>query len=558
MKVYLRTVIVSAFVCFFANLLAQERTVGLIAYEEGSYNGYTLFSPMASDITYLIDNCGEKVNEWNFESLPGLLAYLHTDGSIFRGERSAGSFGAGGAGGKIVHKSWDDELIWSYLYSDDLVRQHHDFQVLPNGNVLVLAWERKTKEEAVNAGRIESLTGSDGVWFEHIVELKPIGLDSAEIVWEWHVFDHLIQERDSTAVNYGEVDQSPNKFHINYKIQNQFSPNQPGNPDWMHMNSIQYNVSRDEIMLSSRDFDEIYIIDHSTTTAEAKTGEGGNSGKGGDILFRWGNNAAYNKADVDDRLLFAQHHASWVSDVNEADSRFTVFNNGIGNGGFETSSIEFVTPSLVDGKYVLTLDGIFMTDDHVTINDNEDLDFSSPRLSSIQVLQNDNILIASGNNGRIVEVTPDGELVWDYINPVNNSGPITQGENVFANDIFRAMRYSIASEIFENRDLVPDGIVEVDPDYEQCFIIDTTLSLDNSFLIDVVDFYPNPVQDFLNIKINEAGFGEYQILDLKGRQHATGQLNTYTSVSMQNFLPGVYCIKLMLDDKVQVFKIIKI
>lgn len=59
------------------------------------------------------------------------------------------------------------------------------------------------------------------------------------------------------------------------------------------MNGIDYNPVLDQIALSTHNLNEWYIIDHSTTTAEAATSSGGNSGKGGDLLYRWGNPAAY-------------------------------------------------------------------------------------------------------------------------------------------------------------------------------------------------------------------------------------------------------------------------
>ncbi|GIR57077.1 MAG: hypothetical protein CM15mP64_4890 [Candidatus Neomarinimicrobiota bacterium] len=37
------------------------------------------------------------------------------------------------------------------------------------------------------------------------------------------------------------------------------------NGDWKHLNSIDYNEDLDQIIISSRHHDEIYIIDHSTT-----------------------------------------------------------------------------------------------------------------------------------------------------------------------------------------------------------------------------------------------------------------------------------------------------
>jgi hypothetical protein len=43
--------------------------------------------------------------------------------------------------------------------------------------------------------------------------------------------------------------------------------------------------------------------------------------------------------------------------------------------------------------------------------------FYSPLISSAQRLPNGNTMITDGGNGRMLEVTPDFELVWEYMSP---------------------------------------------------------------------------------------------------------------------------------------------
>ena len=87
---------------------------------------------------------------------------------------------------------------------------------------------------------------------------------------------------------------------------------QAAQPDWLHINSVAYNPDLDQIMLSVFEFSEIWIIDHGTTTAEAAGHEGGKYGKGGDLLYRWGNPRAYRAGTVKDQKLFGQHNAHWI------------------------------------------------------------------------------------------------------------------------------------------------------------------------------------------------------------------------------------------------------
>ena len=118
------------------------------------------------------------------------------------------------------------------------------------------------------------------------MELQPVGTNQATVVWEWHAWDHLVQEADPAKANYAPVAQHPELLHVNYAA----TANQP---DWLHLNSIDYNPALDQILLSSHGLNEVWVIDHSTTTAQAAGHSGGRSGKGGDLLYRWGNPAAY-------------------------------------------------------------------------------------------------------------------------------------------------------------------------------------------------------------------------------------------------------------------------
>ena len=75
---------------------------------------------------------------------------------------------------------------------------------------------------------------------------------------------------------------------------------------------------------------EIYIIDHSTTTLEASEHSGGNSGMGGDILYRWGNPEAYRAGTNNDQKLFGQHDVQWIESNRPNSGELIVFNNGNG------------------------------------------------------------------------------------------------------------------------------------------------------------------------------------------------------------------------------------
>ena len=240
--------------------------------------GYTLFAPMASGITYLIDNNGNAMHTWTSAYEPGLAVYLAEDGTLFRTAQTGTNpdFSAGGWNNCVQRFSWNSTLLWQFNYSNSQYCGHHDIEVLPNGNMLMIAWEYKTTTEAIQAGRDPGSMTDGCLWPDHIIEVQQTGLYSGDIVWEWHVWDHLVQDFDPAKDNFGVVADHPELMDINFVWDAA-----PDQDDWLHMNSIDFNPELDQILLSSHNTHEVWIIDHSTTTAEAAGHTGGRYGKGG-------------------------------------------------------------------------------------------------------------------------------------------------------------------------------------------------------------------------------------------------------------------------------------
>ena len=242
------------------------------------FDGMLLFSPAVGGggggggnfFTYLVDNDLNVINTWSHPRGAASMPYLMPDSTLWFPYRVPNpTMGTGGVGGGISKYAWDGELLWDYEVSNDTYQHHHDIEPLPNGNVLVIAWERKTAEEAYAVGRQSIDNSLNEMWAEAILELEPVGENDANIVWEWHIWDHLIQDVDPDLSNYGVIADHPELQDVNFG--NAGSNQGPGGPngDWKHFNAIAYNEELDQIALSSRHHDEIYIIDHSTTTEEA-------------------------------------------------------------------------------------------------------------------------------------------------------------------------------------------------------------------------------------------------------------------------------------------------
>jgi len=267
------------------------------------YNGYTLFTPMSAfddnATTYLMNNDYEFLNTWTHDQGPASMPYLLTDGSIIYPYRVAfPTMSAGGVGGGIQKQSWDGEILWEYEFANEQYQHHHDVEPLPNGNILLIVWEKKTAQEAYNMGREIIDNPLNVMWSTALLELEP---ESGEIVWEWHIWDHIVQDIFPELPNYGVISEHPELFDINRgPVGNNAGGPQGANGDWMHINSVDYNPILDQIALSSRLQNELFLIDHSTTTEEAASHSGGNSNKGGDFLYRWGNSANYDRGDESD------------------------------------------------------------------------------------------------------------------------------------------------------------------------------------------------------------------------------------------------------------------
>ncbi len=442
---------------------SAQSTVGTLFFREDTQDGYLLMAPSGSSQTWLMDNCGRSVNRWDSDAPPSLSAYLLEDGSLLRSARIPNLYNAGGSGGRLDRYAWDGLKSWTYTYSSDTGHQHHDIEPMPNGNILVLAWEKHSAAEAIARGR-KSETVDTELWSEKIVELRPVGIDQAEIVWTWRLWDHLIQDQDPLKPNYGNPADHPGRVDINYRLES--GPLE----DWTHANSIDYREDLDQILISVRNFHEVWILDHSTSSAEAATSSGGNSGRGGEILYRWGNAQAYGRGSADDQVFYEQHDANWVPDGYPGAGNITVFNNGKERPGSSYSSIEEITPPLNgSGLYDLSLDQAYAPENsNWTYVADPPLSLSSKNLSGTQRQPNGNTLICSGANGRILEVNPDGELTWEYICPVNPGGPVAQGGLPVNNQVFKMNRYPPDFPGLIGRDLSPGLTIQFETPQPEC------------------------------------------------------------------------------------------
>ncbi len=529
----------------YINYTSAQNTVGLLSYDIAqSYQGYTLIYPHNQPNIYLLNNCGEVVHTWEDEEnfRPGNTVYLRDDGSIVKTKRDASviddEIWAGGGGAIVEIRSWENDLLWSFELNDENARLHHDIALIPNGNILMLAWEKKSNEEAIAQGRRPDLLNQEVLWPDYVFEVNP---NTDEIVWEWHAWDHLIQDYDETKANYGVVSEHPELIDINWDTNE-------GKSDWMHSNALDFRPELNQIMISVPTFHEIWIIDHSTTTEQSAGHVGGNSNHGGDLLYRAGNQQAYQMGDSTDQILFYQHDAHWsnefIPNTHPFFDHVVCFNNRVGE---DFSSIEIFETSwnmyLTDYQ---PFQGTFPPYEFQnTITHPTPTDFHSTGLSSAQLLPNGNVLSCSGRQGYIVELTPNNDLVWEYVVPFMQGQPVEQGTVLELNDnlTFRAFRYPMNYSAFDGKDLTATSFLELNPNEEYCdeLVATSTPPIFN------VSLYPNPSSDFVHLSWNTGKIINIKITDTMGRTRVETTGNggmKYLDISMLE--PNVYFIT--VDD----------
>ena len=405
-----------------------------------AFDGYTLVAPLQTNVTYLMDMDGNIINEWTCDTTP-FYSELLPNGNLIRHGRLPDAWPAyGGVSGVLQEYDWSGNKVWEYkMFTPGVEVSHHTFEVMPNGNYMLLGWEHKSYDEMVKAGRDVNLPGHsvfkdgmkidgrmvEGIWPDFVREINRQG----ETVWEWHVWDHL--------------GKGPDKIDINVFLTPKRSPVTAG-PDWTHFNGVSYNPNTDQVALTSRNLGEVYIIDKKT----------------GNIVSRWGNHANYGEGkfpsgyyDDGDTELFGPHAPDWTSDTT-----VSIFDNG--DARLSANYSRAVEVDVTTGKIVWQ----WRPADVGTTPSN----FYTATQGGCQKLPNGNWLITSTNTGgHTIEVTPDKEIVWEFINPLGRGNKVyaTSGKHGQTGQfmVHKSLRYAKDDPRFAGKDmsvkrkLMPEG-----------------------------------------------------------------------------------------------------
>ena len=367
----------------------------------------------------------------------------------------------------------ESNVVWKYTHPDQL---HHDFLNMPNGNILMLARSLKATEEAVAAGVNPDIVPSEGMQYDYLIEVRPTGSEGGEIVWEWSAWDYLAQDFDSTKKTYRVIAEHPELIDGNFSAGKYWA-----SPDilaWTWINGIDYNPELEQIALSPRHYSELWIIDRSVSAEDAPTLKGGNAGKGGALLYRWGNPRAYRHGTTDDQRLFRQHHTHWIAPGLPGAGNILVFNNGyelgLGKDPPFYSSIEEIVPPVDGYGYRREPGAAYSPAEPVwSYTAETPTDFYSRLMSGAQRLPNGNTLICESMSGNVFQVTPDAKTVWKYVYPMDLDTPLTQGakagilallsrgDTVFNNVVYRAYWYAPDHPGLQKYDLTLGDTIEI-------------------------------------------------------------------------------------------------
>ena len=528
------------------------------------YPGYTSYSIKNSTMSYLVDTNGTTYHTWTHGTgKPTCYStYVMPGGFLYRTVTKTGnSFTGGPISGEFQKYDYNGNLLWDYVYSTTTYCSHHDICTMPNGNVLMIAYESKSSAEVAAAG---CSTFSNIMWPDKIVEVQQTGATTGQVVWEWHAWDHLVQNTNPNAANYQtSIVNHPELLNINYSAQK----------DWMHVNGVDYNPVLDQITISSHNLHEIYVIDHSTTTAEAAGHTGGNSGKGGDILYRWGNPQVYGATGA--QIFNVVHDAHWIDENCPNAGDLSGYNNkGISS---TASCTDIFTPPVNGYNYTINLGSAFGP---ASYNKRQASGGYNSNEGSSQQLPNGNILINMGISGFIKEFSPTGTLLWSktltggnakafryndcYIN--NQPPPIpivTESNGVLNSSSATSYQWylngqTIAGATSQNYSPIQSGIYLVKTtdangcvyQYSSGYSFSLTTQI-NETKHSQFEVYPNPSTGIVNILESTKNGEHFEILvyDVSGKLLVKNK--TLYQLNLSEFGKGTYSIVIIPEHSNQ-------
>lgn len=387
-----------------------------------SWNGYTVLSPLQTQAVLVIDMNGNVVKRWD--------GFNNSAGGPARVLPGGGVIAANGANPprqeslELIQRDFNGNVVWRFSRNEQIAthdgtmvwsaRQHHDWQrddfpagyYSPESTPSV---EPRTTLILTHTNQQQPKVAEVLLEDDRLIELSPKG----DIVWEWSASDHI-----------DELGYSPEARKA-LSAAGSFNASR-GSFDWLHINSATYvgpntwfdqgdtRFAPNHVMISSRETSVLAIV-----------------GRDGSIVWRLGPDFSQSRELRAIRQIIGQHHAHLIPNGLPGAGNLLVFDNG-GSSGYGAPS--GIAP---DGRGVYARAGSRVLEiNPVTLElvwSYSNARFFSTNISSAQRLPNGNTLITAGAGGRVFEVTPKGEIVWEYM------FPLFAGANA-SNAVYRAYR----------------------------------------------------------------------------------------------------------------------
>jgi hypothetical protein len=387
-----------------------------------AWNGYTVLSPLQTQAVLVIDMNGNVVKQWEgFNNSAGGPARIFPDGVVMS---ASGSRPPRQESLELIQRDFEGNVIWRFGRNEQVqlndgttvwsARQHHD-------------WQREDFPAGYYSPDAKpAITGSTTLILTHTNHSRPNVADApleddrlievstkGDIVWEWVAADHIEQFGFSPDAR------------LAIKAAPGFNKGR-GSFDWLHINSATYvgpnkwfdagdkRFAPNNVIISSRQASFIAVV-----------------ARDGSIAWQLGPDFTQSRELRAIRQIVGQHHPHLIPKGLPGSGNLLVFDNG-GSSGYGFSS-----PIAVNGLGTFARAGSRVLEiNPVTLElvwSYAAARFFSTNISGAQRLPNGNTLITEGANGRMLEVTKEGTIVWEYINPIFGGA---QGSN----NVYRAYR----------------------------------------------------------------------------------------------------------------------
>ncbi|MBW1861913.1 MAG: aryl-sulfate sulfotransferase [Deltaproteobacteria bacterium] len=327
---------------------------------------------------------GNVVHEWTIPYrvqhavlLPtGNILMNCNDGKALPGRPGFPPFHLGAALGWLYEMDWDGNVVFKYFDPN----MHHDFDKLDNGNYIYLGFEQVPKElqKKVRGGRKGSEHPGGVMWNDYIAEVTSQGKE----VWRWSANDHFDPDIDIIGPLYGRN-------------------------EWGHSNDVD-GMENGNIIFDAKHTDTVYIIDKKTK----------------EIIWRWGASFKLDKETgrleyrggkgVDD-ALGGMHAAYEIQTGFPGAGNIMLYDNGVYAGKSRAVEVDIKTNKVA-------------WDSRPPGKGGKSRGHFSEAISNAERLPNGNTIICSGNNARYFEITPQKQVVWEFVSP-------------YADSAFRVHRY---------------------------------------------------------------------------------------------------------------------